>query len=132
MESCSREEVGDATGRWWSDSTEVLVLEEADQLPEEEWVPSSLVPALKEGHAAIIKSNLFHWGFPSPDIFEPNLYLKSFSHHHCHYHLQAFQEMASRESNKYRTEQMHWYFEKWQCINYQSNTIKIIAPKLIL
>lgn len=36
IESCSYEDVGDASGRWWSDSTEVLVLEDADQLPEEE------------------------------------------------------------------------------------------------
>lgn len=36
IESCSYEDVGDASGRCWSDSTEVRVLEDADQLPEEE------------------------------------------------------------------------------------------------
>lgn len=61
MESCSREDVGDATGRWWSDSTDVLVLEEADQLPEEECVASSLVPALEEGHDIISQSFFFFW-----------------------------------------------------------------------
>lgn len=46
IESCSSDEVGDALERCWSDSTDVRVLEDADQLPEEEWVPSSLVPSL--------------------------------------------------------------------------------------
>lgn len=48
IESCSYDDVGEASGRCWSDSTEVRVLEEADQLPEEERVHSSFVPSLLE------------------------------------------------------------------------------------
>lgn len=71
------------------------MLEEADQLPEEECVASSLVPALEEGHD-IISQSFFFFGFCSDLINQERFFeLKAFILK-TYASQQAFQEKASR------------------------------------